>query len=343
MPGRIESHGRGHRPLLAAAGAFVLTLGGCSAAVTPTVSAVGIAWTDCPPKVTDGLASAASALVGKVEMACGTLQVPLDHERPAGAQLTMQVIRARATEQSNRIGSVIFNPGGPGASGLDYLPSLLAVLPAEIFQRFDVVSFDPRGTGGSAPINCPRWPEQPPGAPEPDLLDETGFATASRLEQQFAQGCLQVLGERAPHFTTAATARDLDLLRIALGDDRLNYLGQSYGAKLGAEYARRFPAAVRVAVLDAPSEPRGTLVQDLVRQARGFEHTFDVYAAGCPERPACHLGRDPRAFVTRLVAKANKAAIASSARADANPATGADVLDTVRGALYVSASWSDLD
>ena len=274
-------------------------------------------------------------------MACGTLAVPLDYAHPQRESISLQVIRVRHEAQSDRVGSLIFHPGGPGDSGLQYAPYLLSWLPESLLRRFDLVTLDPRGTGASAPINCPGLPEDLAHA-TPNVLTQAGFTQAASLERRKSQSCLGTLGSRAPHFTTEAAARDVDRLRAAVGDKVLTYLGSSYGAKVGAEYARRFPKKVRAAVLDGPSEPSATLFDSIVRQTKGFEDGFDRYVKDCAARPTCKLG-DPRAVVTRLVAQADAAPIPSRRPGDVRPANGGDVLEAVRAALYAEERWPALD
>jgi pimeloyl-ACP methyl ester carboxylesterase len=296
---------------------------------------------DCPAVLGSQVAQLAPNRAPKVDLGCGQLSVPLDYAHPQGEQITLQIIRAHHKEQSDRIGSVIFHPGGPGDPGLEYLPFLLSWVPESVLKRFDLVSLDPRGTGGSAPINCPTVPDDPATA-TPNVLTETGFARAATVERQQSRACIQALSSRAPHFTTQTAARDIDRLRAAVGDEALTFIGGSYGAKLGAEYAHQFPKSVRAAVLDGPSEPSSTWFDSNVRQTKGFEETFDVYAKGCATRPACELA-DPRAFVARLVARADAAPIPSMRAADDRPANGSDVLEAVRAALTAEERWPDLD
>ena len=297
-----------------------------------------LAFGECPAQLASQLVQYAPRLAPMVDLGCGQLVVPLDYAHPEGEQITLQIIRARHREQSDRIGSLIYNAGGPGLPGVEYAPYLLSWLPESLLTRFDVVRFDPRGTGGSAPINCPA----PPESKTPNVLTEAGFADAVQLERQRSRRCLQVLSSRAPHFSTQATARDIDRLRAAVGDQSLTFLGPSYGAKLGAEYAHRFPTSVRAAVLDGPSAPSATEFDSLVRQTKGFEATFDQYAKGCATRLTCKRIGDPHAFVTRLVARADAAPI-PSAGGDDRPADGLDVLDAVRSALYDKVRWHQLD
>lgn len=298
----------------------------------------GLAFGECPAQLASQLVQYAPRLAPMVDLGCGQLVVPLDYAHPEGEQITLQVIRARHREQSDRIGSLIYNAGGPGLPGVEYAPYLLSWLPESLLTRFDVVGFDPRGTGGSAPINCPA----PPESKTPNVLTEAGFADAVQLERQRSRRCLQVLSSRAPHFSTQATARDIDRLRAAVGDQSLTFFGPSYGAKLGAEYAHRFPTSVRAAVLDGPAAPSATEFDSLVRQTKGFEATFDQYAKGCATRLTCKRIGDPHAYVTRLVARADAAPI-PSAGGDDRRADGLDVLDAVRSALYDKVRWYQLD
>ena len=299
-----------------------------------------MAFTGCPAQLATQLAQYARKLAAKVDLGCGQLTVPLDYAASDGEQIKLQLIRARHHEQHDRIGSLVFHPGGPGFPGVEYTPYLLSWLPESVLERFDVISLDPRGTGGSAPINCPAPPVD--SQPAPNVLTESGFARAVAAERRQSKLCLDVLGSRARYFTTQAAARDVDRLRAAVGDEELTFLGLSYGAKLGAEYAHQFPVKVRAAVLDGPSEPSSTLFDSIVRSAKGFEESFDVYARGCPSRPACQLG-NPRTFVTRLVTSADATPIPSRHRVDKRAATGTDVLSAVRNALYDKVRWADLD
>ena len=298
----------------------------------------GLAFGECPAQLASQLVQYAPRLAPKVDLGCGQLVVPLDYAHPEGEQITLQVIRARHREQSDRIGSLIYNAGGPGLPGVEYAPYLLSWLPESLLTRFDVVGFDPRGTGGSAPINCPA----PPESKTPNVLTEAGFADAVQLERQRSRRCLQVLSSRAPHFSTQATARDIDRLRAAVGDQSLTFFGPSYGAKLGAEYAHRFPTSVRAAVLDGPAAPSATEFDSLVRQTKGFEATFDQYAKGCATRLTCQRSaiRTPSSpgWSRARTPRRSRARGGDDRRAD-----GLDVLDAVRSALYDKVRWYQLD
>ncbi|MER7581830.1 alpha/beta hydrolase [Kitasatospora sp. NPDC097691] len=190
---------------------------------------------------------------------CATARVPLDHHDPHGAGIDLAVIRHPATDRAHRIGSLFYNPGGPAVPGTVALPAMLGRFPEEVRKRFDIVSFDPRGTGASAPVQCFDDP-----ADEQALLAGTaaGYPEGEEQQQAWAAAYQQVARQCAarnpallPHVSTANVARDMDLLRRAVGDRQLSYLGTSYGSYLGATYANLFPGRVRAMILDSAPDP----------------------------------------------------------------------------------------
>ncbi|MEU8927969.1 alpha/beta hydrolase [Kitasatospora sp. NPDC048545] len=190
---------------------------------------------------------------------CATARVPLDHNDPRGAGIDLSVIRHPADDPAHRIGSLFYNPGGPAVPGTAALPVMLGRFPKEVRKRFDIVSFDPRGTGGSAPVRCFDDP-----ADEQALLAGTAAGYPEGADQQsawaaayqrLARQCAARNPDLLPHVSTANVARDMDLLRRAVGDRRLTYLGTSYGSYLGATYAGLFPDRVRAVILDSAPDP----------------------------------------------------------------------------------------
>jgi pimeloyl-ACP methyl ester carboxylesterase len=199
---------------------------------------------------------------------CATLTVPVDHDRPEGPTLDLAVVRRPATDADQRIGSLVVNPGGPGGSGVEFLRA--GPFNDAVAARFDVVSWDPRGVGDSRPLAC--------DGPLPAYLalDWTPEADTERKAlddgaRALAEGCRAAAGGLADHVTTRDSARDLDLLRQALGEEHLTYVGFSYGTALGLTYRDLFPARTRAMVLDGLADPREDLRTFLSGQAQALE------------------------------------------------------------------------
>jgi pimeloyl-ACP methyl ester carboxylesterase len=190
---------------------------------------------------------------------CATAQVPLDYHDPHGRMIDIAVIRHLATDPAHRIGSLFFNPGGPGGSGVAALPLWYSLFPAQVRAQFDLVSFDPRGVGNSTAVQC--YPslaaEQQAlaGLPAGFPVGTAQIQTWDRIIAAFDRTCGVSAGDLISHLSTANVARDMDLLRQAVGDPRMNYLGVSYGTYLGATYANLFPRKVRAMVLDGNIDP----------------------------------------------------------------------------------------
>ncbi|MGK5734303.1 alpha/beta fold hydrolase, partial [Streptomyces sp. URMC 124] len=203
---------------------------------------------------------------------CGTLDVPLDHARPRGPHLSIAVSRVRATgTPAERRGVLLVNPGGPGGSGLPYAVTKRAKLPERVRRAYDVVGFDPRGTGRSSPADCGAMGGLF-AAPAPDPVPRDRAAEQAHLAslRRLAGDCAAGVGPAAlPHLSTEETARDMDAVRAALGEQRTGFLGVSYGSYLGAAYAALFPQRVGPMVLDSVVGPEDWYAFDL-RQARSL-------------------------------------------------------------------------
>ncbi len=235
---------------------------------------------------------------------CADLTVPLSYEDPAGPTITVKVLRKPATDQARRIGSVIVNPGGPGGSGVDIVGQLGAYgVAAELNKQLDLVGFDPRGVGSSTPaIRCQTDAER-------DAAREFTARTRTQAEvdaanaqaERIAQGCAALSGTQEgidgktflANVGTSNVAKDLDVLRAAVGDERLTYLGWSYGTSIGTSYARQFPENVRAMILDGAIDPNADPVQEQIGQSEGFQKAFDDFGAWCAQQAQCALGKDP--------------------------------------------------
>jgi pimeloyl-ACP methyl ester carboxylesterase len=184
---------------------------------------------------------------------CGSAEVPLDYNAPEGEKLTLALIKLPATTSTGKIGSLFYNPGGPGNSGIDFVLGIGSSLPLEIREHFDVIGFDPRGIGLSSPLVCFNDPVAAPPFFFPRNPDEE--ALKADFDKTMANACKTNGGSVLDHMSTANVARDLDLLRQAVGDNQLNFVGYSHGSFLGVTYANLFPDKIRAMVLDGVVDP----------------------------------------------------------------------------------------
>lgn len=280
----------------------------------------------------------------KLSFGCGTLKVPLDYNNPDTGSVTLYLVRIHLADQHDRIGSLLINPGGPGGSGLNAAVGLSLQLPVEILSRFDLIGFDPRGVGLSDPVHCvPDDLKDEIATADPDARTPQEFTAQVDLSNQIAKRCADEYGDKLSHFNTVETARDMDLIRQAVGDDKLSYLGYSYGTLLGAVYAQLFPQQTRALVLDGAVDPTLDQVAASEGQAKGFENAFDQFAAACKARGAdCPIGPDPRQFLTTLIDKARTSPIPSSREGEKRRATAGNVQLAVLSALYDQNQWDTL-
>lgn len=220
---------------------------------------------------------------------CTYLQVPVDYSNLKEGRFKLHVLRLKAGNQHKKIGSLVINPGGPGASGVDYAYNAEYIFGPSLLEKYDIVGFDPRGVGTSAPIRCLTNSQtdasfaadsKPDNQKELDVLLKQMREYVARCESR-TQDIL--------HYSTADSARDMDLLRSALGEKKLNYLGVSYGTYLGALYADFFPDKVGRMVLDGAISPIVTSTEQNLTQAIGFDSALDAFIADCYTRSNCVL------------------------------------------------------
>jgi pimeloyl-ACP methyl ester carboxylesterase len=291
----------------------------------------GIGWQDCPADW--GL---------EKPIQCGYVTVPLDYAKPYGKQIKLAVDRIGNTgTKEERQGALIYNPGGPGGSGLRFPRRVVTKAPvwANTAKAYDFVGFDPRGVGHSAPISCvdpQEFVKAPKMDPVPD--SEADKRAQRKLAREYAEGCYERSGEMLPHMTTPNTARDLDVIRAALGEKKLNYLGVSYGTYLGAVYGTLFPGHVRRMIVDSVVNPsrekiwyEANLDQDVAFETR-WKDWEDWVAAN---DATFHLG-DTRAEVQAKWLELRATAKKSPIGGVVGPA---ELLGFFQGAPYYDSSW----
>jgi pimeloyl-ACP methyl ester carboxylesterase len=275
---------------------------------------------------------------------CTTVPVPVDAADPVGAQANLAVIRIPADGQ--RIGVLLMNPGGPGASAVDSVAGLAESLSdSPIAEHFDLVGFDPRGVGHSTPeLRCRTDAERDAWRREPMVdYSPAGVAAIEQISRSFAQKCLDRMGKPfLASVGTASAAKDMDAVRAALGEDQINYLGYSYGTELGAAYLERFPDRVRTMVLDGAIDPTQDPLESLVEQMAGFQVAFNDYAADCGRSPACPLGTDPAQFVTRYHQLVDPLVARPGPTSDPRGLSYADAITGTVNALYTPQYWKYL-
>jgi pimeloyl-ACP methyl ester carboxylesterase len=302
-----------------------------------------IEWSDCNAEIQKIIAGQPGG-DRDLGFECGRTEVPISYEEPQGATLPLFLVRVRGAGQTDRIGSLMINPGGPGASGADAAIGLALTMPEDVLRRFDLIGFDPRGVGLSTPVECiPAELKDRITAAEPRPTTAEDLDEAFALTQEVADGCAEQYGDALGTFNTVDTARDMDRLRAALDEEQLNFLGYSYGTTLGSTYAELFPDRVRAMVLDAAVDPGVDPRADAEASAKGFEAGFDAFAANCTQLIAgCPLGAEPRQYVERLLGEADATPIPSSEQGETRGATAGVVLTAIRAALYDTESWPQL-
>lgn len=277
------------------------------------------------------------------DLQCGNLIVPLDYaDARGGPTIAIALARHVANVPADRIGSLVIEPGGPGVSGVDDMANELSALTPGLLDDFDIVMFDPRGVDRSDPVTCGESPGAPPAA-SPDPVPTTPSAQASIIAgyRQYAAGCEKASSGVLPHVGSVDAARDLERLRIALGDSGLTYMGQSYGSLLGLTYASMFPTHVRAMVLDSVIDPALTFDQITEGQADGFEASLQSFFSWCAGTSACpwHGGSDPTGTLLAQIA----AAAATPVPAGNGRTVGAgEIYDALLGGLYSRVDWPKL-
>lgn len=281
--------------------ASVLVLGSCTgsdgeedAATTmepPTTTTTTAAATTAPTRPPSTLAWVPC---GSAE--CATLTVPLDHDDPAEGTIDLAIARRPAQRPEERIGVLLYNPGGPGVPGTpDIIDAANLLFSWTLLDRFDVVSWDPRGVSEAAKVDCVDNPDvllfhdPTPETAEEEALIDTAI-------DEFVAGCVERSADLLPYVSTVSTARDMDLLREALGEEQISYLGVSYGTALGSVYATLFPERVRAMVLDSAFDLSGPLAEWIVPRAEAGERALTLVLERCAADGACRFRNDGDPF-----------------------------------------------
>jgi pimeloyl-ACP methyl ester carboxylesterase len=289
---------------------------------------------------------------------CATARVPLDYSHPRGRTIHLAVIRHPATDPAHRIGTLFFNPGGPGSSGVTALASSVSLFPPAVQARFDIVSWDPRGVGASTPVECFASTRDANrflagmvlGSSFP--VRNAEMAGWIRRYRAFGRHCERRSGGLLRHVSTADTARDLDVLRRAVGDRRLSYYGASYGTFLGATYANLFPTRVRALVLDGNVNAKANVDREVkangglflptglrLRSDQGAAKTLNAFLDLCGRAKTAHC-----AFSAGSAEATRKkfAALLQRVKAQQGAVTNAEVVSLAGIALSNTANWSML-
>ncbi|WP_217196282.1 alpha/beta hydrolase [Streptomyces buecherae] len=275
---------------------------------------------------------------------CGTLRAPLDYAKPRGETIDLALIRKPATEADRRIGSLVFNFGGPGGSGVATLPDFAEDY-ARLGERYDLVSFDPRGVGESAGVTCTSDAERDASAEVDGTPDDAAELKRGLADSRaYAAACQRASGKVLAHVDTENAARDLDLMRQVLRDRKLHYFGISYGTELGGTYAHLFPKNVGRAVLDAVVDPTSDTRAGALAHARGFQRALDNYLKDCASKGAkCPVGDDPaegRELIAALLGALDEKPLPTD---DGDRVlTESQALGGIATALYSEESWKYL-
>ncbi|SHK23837.1 alpha/beta hydrolase fold [Nocardiopsis flavescens] len=330
------------------AGAALLLVTGCTAfpAQEPGEGAGGTAaidWEPCHGQDEEGALPEDGDPEWTAALECGTLAVPLDHDDPDGETIDIALARVPASGGADRrIGSLVVNPGGPGESGVEMLA--YPQFSDGVREAFDLVAFDPRGVGGSGGFACGDWDGFATAqmmVEDPTAVTDAEMERLENSARTYAQACTETVGaDFLAEIGTVNVVRDLDMVRAALGDDALTYVGYSYGTYIGALYAEMFPGTTRALVLDGAVETERPNLEVARDQAEAFQATWELFVADCSAGGTCPFSGPEAADeeMTRILD-----------RLDADPPTargtavdGATLLGMVGLALYDETSWTEL-
>ncbi len=299
-----------------------------------------LSWDLCPIYGQDLFST---VLFADTSLDCARLSVPLDYTNPAGSVAQLGVLRRKSTSPE-RIGAVVFNPGGPGVSGMVAAAGYAKdTWTGALREKFDLVGFDPRGVGASRPkVKCLSDREKDAERLEPPIEGADAVARIEQKNREFAGKCAAASGrDLLANVGTRDVARDVDILRAALGERKLTYLGYSYGTRIGTAYAEAFAGNVRAMVLDGVEDPNPDPATDGLGVINGFKEAFSQYATSCSAQKDCPVGVDPAKAEARLdnlfdPLKTRPLAVRG------RELSYSDALIAVRVSLYSEQQWNQL-
>ena len=277
----------------------------------------------------------------KPQMQCANVKVPLDYKKPGGKAITVAMAKLPA-KSGKPIGSLFVNPGGPGESGIDLVSRADKAFSKDVMDKYDIIGFDPRGVGSSTPVDCVDDRELAKILDSDiDTSTEAGRKARKAQARQIAKGCKEKSGELLAHVGTESAARDMDVLRGLVGDEKLNYFGFSYGTSLGGMYADLFPKKVGRMVLDGAANPQQSFLPSTYTQMLGFEKSFERYAERCVKAGNCSLGSSVDAAKKKMRALLDQAHATPFKTSDPNRPLNQTMLhSTVISLLYEDRTWS---
>jgi pimeloyl-ACP methyl ester carboxylesterase len=237
------------------------------------------------------------------EVECGNIEVPFDYADPEQGSFVLYIKKHNAANPADRIGSMMVNPGGPGFGGSSLADDAEYYFSQDLIDRFDIIAWDPRGTGESTPaVNCVDTFDEYFGLDSPPETPEEKQALID-ASQAFNDKCAENSGTILPFISTKASAQDINSLRLALGEEKVTFFGFSYGSELGTTWATMFPETVRAIVVDGAVDPTASSIQEGMSQAKGFEGQLATFLKQCSERTTCefHNNGDAEAAFDKLV------------------------------------------
>ncbi|MEU6083832.1 alpha/beta hydrolase [Streptomyces sp. NPDC047108] len=304
-----------------------------------------LSWKDCPAATPmQGTAPKPKPLSDGTRFECADMKAPLDWSKQDGKTIDIALIRAKAKDSKRRLGSLVYNFGGPGASGVAMLPNHAPQSYMKLHSRYDLVSFDPRGIGESDGVRC-LDDKAVDASGDVDATPETPAEEkrATALMHETTEACRKNSGDVLPHVDTRSTARDMDLMRQVLGDKKLNYFGISYGTQLGGVYAHLYPKNVGKAVFDAVVDPTMGMEQDAKAQAAGFHLALSNFLKACADvGEECPTGTDPKQGMKKVEALLKKLDRKPLPTQDGRKLNETRATNGIVSALYSEASWGEL-